>query len=95
MIQEACNNILKHAEASLINIKLHYEPHSLSILVCDNGKGFNLEEVEQQRATNRSAGINNIRKRASLMQARVTIVSSPSCGTKLSLFIPIDKSNES
>ncbi|MCU0370207.1 MAG: hypothetical protein MUC31_02240, partial [Bacteroidales bacterium] len=60
MIQEACNNILKHAEATIININLHYEPNSLSIKVCDKGKGFNLQEAENQRATKRSAGIKNI-----------------------------------
>jgi len=94
MIQEACNNILKHAEASIININLHYEPNTLSIQVCDNGKGFDLQEAEHQRATKRSAGIKNIQKRASLMNARIAISSSPACGTIISLHIPIETTNE-
>ena len=40
IVQEALNNIVKHALASIIEIHLHYETENLNLDITDNGKGF-------------------------------------------------------
>ena len=94
MIQESCNNILKHAEANKITIQLVYEKTKLSASINDNGKGFDINEIEQNIAQKRSAGIKNIRNRAALMNATVEFNSSSFNGTEIQILIPIQNTNE-
>ncbi len=44
IVQEAINNIIRHANATTINIFLNYSKNSLKLQIEDNGKGFNLNE---------------------------------------------------
>jgi signal transduction histidine kinase len=94
MIQEACNNILKHAQADQIRIRLHYKKNALAVGVCDNGKGFDLESLSGFNPSKRSSGLKNIRNRASLMHASVDIQSDALKGTRLHILIPIDVKDE-
>lgn len=94
MIQEACNNIIKHAEADQIRIMLNYTNDHLKILVCDNGKGFDTQLVFGNATQKRTSGLRNIKNRASLINATVVIESNPASGTKLEILIPINTNHE-
>jgi signal transduction histidine kinase len=94
MIQEACNNIIKHADANQIRIMLNYANDHLRILVCDNGKGFDTQIVFENASQKRSSGLRNIKNRASLIDATVDIQSNSTTGTKLEILIPINTGHE-
>lgn len=40
IIQEACNNAIKHADAKIIEIKIMYEKNKITLSISDDGKGF-------------------------------------------------------
>lgn len=82
MVQEALNNIIKHAAAFVIDINLHYTNNLLTVQIHDNGRGFNIAE------TRHGTGLQNIKKRATLLKGNITISSSAGEGTKIKIEIP-------
>ncbi|MEX8547655.1 MAG: sensor histidine kinase [Mucilaginibacter sp.] len=85
ILQEVLNNIVKHAFATQINIKLCCRDKQLQLIVEDNGVGFLTDEVPQKQ---HGMGLHNIRKRAELMGGEVGIRSEPGTGTLVELNIP-------
>ncbi len=82
--QEAFTNILKHAEASEIQIELVYHPGQVRLRVLDNGQGFdpNLTPTE-------SYGLIGMRERTQSIGAELTITSQPGEGTEVLVVVPI------
>lgn len=77
--QEAINNIIKHAAASEINIVMDSSPSILKIIIADNGKGYNMSEVQE------GYGLGNIRKRAEQIGAVVTFKSAQGSGSSIEI----------
>lgn len=84
IIQEALQNIIRHAEASQVAIEIQND-NGLQIRVTDNGKGFDTAAVGA------GAGLLNIRKRAQLIGGSVQIVSSPEQGCQVIISLPLQK----
>jgi len=82
IMQEAINNILRHAKASRIEITLTCKPEGLLMCVRDNGKGF-----DSFASTDGSNGIINMRKRAKLIHADLNINSTTE-GTVITIQTP-------
>ncbi len=80
IVQEALNNITKHAAATRVAINLSYEENILKILIQDNGKGFNLEGAE----TN-GIGLLNMRTRAATIGATLQIFTAKQTGTLIEI----------
>lgn len=87
IVQESINNTLKYAEASLVNIQLIMAEKNLEINISDNGKGFDIKEVQLGN------GLNNIKKRADNLEAIVKIISKLNYGTTILLKIPLNTLN--
>ncbi len=88
IIQESLNNIIKHAHASQSNIYLSFEEKNARINVRDNGIGFDLERIQQQRNSRPSLGLAGMQERAALLGGTVSVKSSPGCGTEVEALIP-------
>lgn len=88
IIQEAFNNIIKHAKATLVKLNLEYGANHVNVLITDNGKGFCREEVEQNKNKESKAGLINMQKRATLFNGKTTIDSNIGTGTSISITIP-------
>ncbi len=89
IIQEALNNITKHAEATEVEILVHNPGNRLLVRVMDNGKGVNLNAagaVEEEG--NRGLGLLIMRQRARLLQANFNIRSKIGAGTEITIEIP-------
>ncbi|MBO9561200.1 MAG: sensor histidine kinase [Niastella sp.] len=87
VIQELLNNIVKHAEASVIEIKLECHPGKLRITVSDNGKGF-LQPVTMLGDGNKGLGLGNMKKRIAIIQGNLHIDSIPGQGTTATIEVP-------
>ncbi|MEI7980947.1 MAG: sensor histidine kinase, partial [Bacteroidota bacterium] len=85
LTQEAISNIVKHAEATVVNVKLVRENETLTLVIHDNGKGFSIEKAGKEGGN----GIHNMRVRASLLQGQIEIRSARGEGTTITLNVPI------
>ena len=70
IVQEAVSNAVKYASSARIQVKLALENKNLSILVTDDGKGFDMSK-------------NTIWQRAETIGAKVELISAPGEGTRL------------
>jgi len=80
VVQELLNNIIKHSEATRIEVLMQYREDKMSIIVTDNGKGFHENEI--QNSGKRGLGLNNIRNRISMLKGVIAIHSHPGKGTE-------------
>ena len=92
IIQESLNNIIKHAQATHVNIHLHFEERNVRISVFDNGVGFNRDQVQQRRTNRPSLGLAGMEERALLLGGTVTVQSRPGYGTEVEALIPYHRS---
>lgn len=88
IIQEAFNNIIKHAKATLVKLNLEYNADHINVFITDNGKGFCKEEVEQNKTKGSNAGLSNMQKRAMLFDGQTIIDSTVGTGTNIHITIP-------
>ncbi len=83
IVEEALNNILKHANAKTVVIKMKQRKASVYIEIADTGCGFDPDKVEFG-----GKGLGNIKERAKRINGKLTIVSSPDHGTTITLVVP-------
>jgi two-component system, NarL family, sensor histidine kinase DegS len=95
IIQEACNNILKHANASLINIDINYDENRIHLKIRDNGSGFNMDEIYPNSPEQASSfGLTFMRERTSLLSGKFEIQSDKGKGTIITVSVPFSKCEE-
>jgi signal transduction histidine kinase len=84
IVQEALNNIVKHAEATKVDVDFSYEDNSIRLTIADNGNGF---DPEQKRKTGN--GIYNMNDRAEILGGIFLISSTPGKGTTIEVKLRI------
>jgi len=91
IVQEALNNISKHAEASQVEISLEQRDSTIYASIIDNGRGFDLDKVLHPESPGRGFGIIGMQERVSLLGGKIDIQSSPGCGTRIHIKVPYPK----
>lgn len=86
LAQEALNNIAKHARADQVDVVLERTSDQLSLIIEDNGVGFDSSSVEQNHE---GVGLIGMRERAALVGAEFEIETTPSRGTTIIVRAPI------
>ncbi|MFW6006859.1 MAG: sensor histidine kinase [Bacillota bacterium] len=92
LIQEGLNNIYKHSQADRGKVCLEYARDQINILIIDEGRGFNMEEVSDDKF-----GLISMRERCELVGGKMDIDSKKNRGTRIKFNIPImreDMKNE-
>jgi len=89
IVQEALNNITKHAQAKDVYIKLEYRPKHVVVSIRDDGVGFDLDTVRMSRTHRPSLGLAGMQERAALVKGEVSIQSSPGQGTLVEAKLPL------
>lgn len=86
IVQELLNNIIKHANATLIEIEMCYSPHELKIAIKDNGKGFKRNVPVHSE---NGIGLRNIDSRIRLIHGTWILESTIEKGTLAVIQIPV------
>lgn len=91
IVQEALSNIWRHSQATQASIALEYQPELVKITVNDNGQGFAPAAQDLNAIANspRGLGLLGMRERAMLIQATLSILSSPGHGCTVVLSLPL------
>jgi PAS domain S-box-containing protein len=84
IFQEAVTNIVRHAEASHISVRLVQHANAVLLEVTDDGRGISRRQITDRNAL----GILGMRERARLWGGYVTINSAPDAGTTVTIWIP-------
>jgi signal transduction histidine kinase len=84
IVQESLTNIVKHARAKSVSIVLTRKPDSVSVIVEDDGVGF-----EPGRQEGDGLGLIGMRERVGLFGGRVVLESRPGAGTTVVVEVPL------
>jgi signal transduction histidine kinase len=86
IIQEALNNVIKHAGAARTDVSLHFDADTLRVSVEDAGVGFDPGAPRQSG----TFGMSSMRERAEAVGGRLIVDSAPGRGTRVRADIPVD-----
>ena len=89
--QEGVNNIIRHAGAGSAAITLKRTEKEIYLQIEDDGKGFYLDPDPDNRLQEGQWGLAGIRERVSLVNGQVDIMTEKGSGTKIQVFVPIDR----
>lgn len=90
IIQESLSNINKHAFASKVNISIHITNKNISLIISDNGKGFDINKIEKgNKSLQGGFGLEGITERVHLVKGDIILQSEIGNGTKINIEIPL------
>jgi PAS domain S-box-containing protein len=89
--QEAINNAIKYAESDHIIVSLSSSKNMLSIVIDDNGKGFDPNKVKNVKNGDGGMGMTFMRERIKYIDGRLFLHSEPNKGTRVTLNVPIEE----
>jgi len=89
--QEAVFNALKYADVEEITVELHEQDDTLQLFVKDEGKGFDLHEIEPKGT---GLGLFGMKERAELVDGDFTVESVVGKGTSIRLRVPVKRRDD-
>ena len=89
LTQGAINTALKYADSSHIIVQLSHSASLLSIIVDDNGKGFDVAQAEKKRNSESGMGLLFMKERIEYINGRMFFNSIPGEGTRITFNVPI------
>ena len=89
IIQEAVNNITKHARAKLVKLQVQIRDESVLLRIQDDGHGFDPIAAEKGKKSRHGLGLTNMRERALAMNGECEIKSQRGEGTTIIVRVPL------
>ena len=84
IVQELISNTLRHAQAACLDVYLYQTETELQLKVVDNGRGFQLDDVDEL-----SYGLRNIKERVEDMAGSIQLLTAPKQGLAVDIRIPL------
>jgi ligand-binding sensor domain-containing protein/signal transduction histidine kinase len=90
IVQEAVNNIVRHAHASQASVRLSLQPGALRLVIADNGCGF-IPDATRDWVAGSGLGLTGIHERTRLLRGELLVESAPQQGTTLTILLPLSE----
>ena len=92
IIQEALNNIIRHADAKNVFIIVKKMSQVVNILIKDDGRGFDYKKYVLDQTKTGGLGLAGVAERVKILKGKVIFDSVPNEGTMIKIIIPFDRS---
>ena len=89
VLQESLSNIARHAEAESVELTLNMTPEQVSLLIADNGRGFDMNTISPS-----SYGLNGMRDRLAEVGGTLHIASTLSAGTTVTAEVQLNSNGK-
>jgi two-component system sensor histidine kinase UhpB len=86
--QEALTNVIRHAQARVVDIELTQTKDRLQLIVRDDGRGFDVATARRRAAVGASHGLLSMQERVALVGGNLEIESTPGRGTSVRARLP-------
>ena len=93
--QEALQNVMKHASAERVTLRLSSAHGAVQLVVEDDGRGFQPAQTARNRNGDPAYGLVGMRERAELVGARLEVTSTPGSGTRVLVELRTPRSRQS
>lgn len=94
IVQEAVNNAKKHSGATELEIDAIENETALTITIHDNGRGFDVSQIQENYGKRGSLGLLNMQERAEIARGKLEIVSDKEKGTTVRLSLVSRSQND-
>lgn len=91
-LREIFVNVVKHAEATRVDVDISRASHNIRIVVQDNGVGFDAECLKHPEGDGGGFGLFNIRERLKYLGGKIDVSSSPGAGVRVAIDAPLRRS---
>jgi signal transduction histidine kinase len=91
-LQEALTNVAKHAEATTVDVSLHSGEEEVTLVVRDDGTGFDVRSASLARTGRGGQGLVGLKERIELLGGRFDIQSHIGGGTRIEARVPMRES---
>jgi signal transduction histidine kinase len=88
LVQEALNNIKKHAQARDVKIRMVASHPHIILRIEDDGKGFDVNQCLREASKQAHMGLHSMQERVNLLDGNIKIQSRPMEGTRIVVEIP-------
>lgn len=95
IVQEALSNALRHGRAAQVTVSLVCARDRLTVLVSDDGVGFNPDSLDAPSPERPTLGLLSMMERARLLGGELTLASAAGKGTRIAAFLPLSKDSDS
>ncbi len=89
IVQEAVTNVIRHAKAGRLSVKLTRRDGELELTVRDDGVGFDVDQAHARAALGESLGLLGMEERATLVGGRLEIQSAEGLGATVRVRLPV------
>lgn len=89
VIQEALNNIHKHAGVDTANVVIEYNSEYISVVIEDEGQGFNVDEADSTHPDTDCYGLLGMAERIKILKGQFLVDSKAFQGTKIRVLVPL------
>lgn len=87
IFQEALTNVMRHSEATRVEVSLQVEGENVQLMVRDNGRGISKQQISDRN----SLGILGMRERVYFIGGMIEIAGAPGAGTCITVDLPLRK----
>ena len=88
--QEALTNVLRHAQAQTVSVRLGKRNKGVTLQISDDGCGFTLRQPSSQ-VDKRHLGLISMSERAEMVGGRLQLQSAPGKGTTIDVYVPLQE----
>jgi signal transduction histidine kinase len=90
-VQEAIMNVIRHARARRVDVKVSIAGGEMEVVIHDDGTGFDVDVAHKRAAVGGSLGVLSMEERVSLAGGRLAIESTPDHGTTIRARFPLTR----
>ena len=90
IVQEGLANVARHAAATEVQVRLERTDHTVSLVIADNGQGFDAAAALSPTGRGAGLGLFGIEERVTVLGGKWELSSEPGRGTTLKVWIPLE-----
>jgi signal transduction histidine kinase len=91
IIQEAVTNVARHADARHVGITLSRDDDTVTVVVADDGRGFEVRRTAGIAGRFDSVGLSGMAERVALLDGSIQVRSAPGAGTTIEVTVPLSE----
>ena len=88
IVQEAMTNIVRHAQATQVSVRLEHEASWVTLQISDNGRGFDPQTLQPADQHGRGLGLRGMQERVSILGGEFHLQTAPGQGASIKVRVP-------
>lgn len=91
IVQEAIANVIRHAHASEVSVRMDIQDSDLTLQITDNGMGFDAQVLQSPNSLGKAIGLWGIQERVRILQGEFNLQTAPRKGTAITIHVPMSR----